>query len=98
MADAGKIYRQLHNIADALLLAFRQGQLSGRAGTAQLDRAELTVRRLLVEGTAEMNRRSGSHRLLAEGLCELGRADEAAGIIDEFRPGTGGITPRAQCA
>src|ERR1022692_2101410 len=98
MADAGKIYRQLHNIADALLLAFRQGQLSGRAGTAQLDRAELTVRRLLVEGTAEMNRRSGSHRLLAEVLCELGRADEAASVIDEFRPGTGAITPAAQRA
>ena len=98
MADADKIYRQLHNIADALLLAFRQGQLSGRAGTAQLDRAELTVRRLLVEGTAEMNRRSGSHRLLAEVLCELGRPDEAAGVIDEFRPRTGAITPAAQRA
>ena len=81
MADADKIYRQLHNIADALLLAFRQGQLSGRAGTAQLDRAELTVR-----------------RLLAEVLCELGRPDEAAGVIDEFRPRTGAITPAAQRA
>jgi diguanylate cyclase (GGDEF)-like protein len=99
IADADKIYRQLHNIADALLLAFRQSQLSGPAGgTAQLDRAEMTVRRLLVEGTADMNRRSGSHRLLAEVLCELGRADEAAGVIDEFRPRTSAITPVAQRA
>ena len=99
IADADKIYRQLHNIADALLLAFRQSQLSGPAGgTAQLDRAEVTVRRLLVEGTADMNRRSGSHRLLAEVLCELGRADEAAGVIDEFRPRTSAITPAAQRA
>jgi diguanylate cyclase (GGDEF)-like protein len=99
MADADKIYRQLHNIADALLLAFRQSQLSGpAAGTAQLDRAEATVRRLLAEGTADMNRRSGSHRLLAEVLCELGRADEALGVIDEFRPSASAITPVAQRA
>lgn len=99
IGDADKIYRQLHNIADALLLAFRQSQLSRPAGGAeQLDRAEVTVRRLLAEGTADMNRRSGSHRLLAEVLCELGRADEALRVVDELRPGSNAITPAAQRA
>ena len=99
IADAAKIYRQLHNVADALLLAFRQSQLSSvtaRAGL--LDHADAVVRRLLTEGTAEMNLRSGSHRLLAEVLCEQGRVDEALRVLDEFRPTASAITPAAQRA
>jgi diguanylate cyclase (GGDEF)-like protein len=99
IGDAGKIHRQLHNIADALLLAFRQSQLSRLEDrTELLDRAEVAVRRLLTEGTADMNLRSGGHRLLAEVLCERGRVDEALRVLDEFRPKTSAITPAAQRA
>jgi diguanylate cyclase (GGDEF)-like protein len=96
--DREKVYRQLHNIADALLLASRQRQLSHlETGTERLERAEVAVRRLLVEGTEEMNRRSGSQRLLAEVLCDLGRVDEALRVLDWFE-GQSAVTLAAQRA
>jgi two-component system cell cycle response regulator len=97
--DADKIHRQLHNIADALLLASRQSRLSGLAGrTDLLDRADAAVRRLLTESMADMNLRSGGHRLLAEILCERGQVDEALRVLEDFRPRTSAITPAAQRA
>jgi diguanylate cyclase (GGDEF)-like protein len=97
--DRDKVYRQLHNIADALLLASRQRRLSHlETGTERLDLAEVAVRRLLIEGTAEMNRQSGSHRLLAEVLCDLGHVDEALRVLDESRDQASAITPAAQRA
>ena len=56
------------------------------------------MRRLLAGSAAELNGRSGSHRLLAEVLCELGRADDALRLIEEFRPGTAAISTAAQRA
>ncbi len=85
LGDEEKVCRQLQNIADALLLASRQQQRSHLGtGADKLERAEATVRRLRLEGSAELNRRFGSHRLLAEVLCDLGRAEEALQVMTEF--------------
>jgi diguanylate cyclase (GGDEF)-like protein len=93
------IYRQLHNIADALLLAHRQRVISHlETGSERLDRAEAAVTRLLTEGTEEWNRRAGSHRLLAEVLCERGRLDDALRVLDEHRATAGAINSAAQRA
>jgi len=86
LGDGEMVNRELQNIADALLLASRQQRMSHLGtGTDKLERAEATIRRLLREGTAELNRRFGSHRLLAEVLCDLGRVEEALQVLDAFR-------------
>lgn len=93
------VYRQLHNIADALLLAHRQRVISHlETGSERLDRAEAAVTRLFTEGTEEWNRRAGSHRLLAEVLCERGRLDDALRVLDEHRATAGAINLAAQRA
>jgi diguanylate cyclase (GGDEF)-like protein len=99
VGDRDKVGRQLQNIADALLLAARQQRMSN-LGTAtdKLERAEAFVRRLRLEGSAELNRRFGSHRLLAEVLCDLGRAEEALQVLDEYRGERGAIMQAAQRA
>ena len=88
--DRAKVYRQLHNIADALLLAASRDREVAE-GTVnednsrryeRLERAERVVQRLLAEGTPEMQRRSGSQRLRAELLVESGRAREAMQILE----------------
>jgi diguanylate cyclase (GGDEF)-like protein len=99
IGDREKICRQLHNIADGLLLAARQRRLAHvQAGDEELARAETVVRELLARATDEFNRRTASHRLLAEVLCELGRGEEALAVLDQFRDQTSGIAPAAQRA
>jgi diguanylate cyclase (GGDEF)-like protein len=99
MGDAEKVYRQLHNIADALLLASRQRRTCGMgASFDRLERAEAAIRRLLSEGTAEISRRSGSYRLLAEVLCDLGRVQEALKLLEEFRDEGNAIASASQRA
>ena len=99
IGDREKICRQLHNIADVLLLAARQRRLAHvQTGDEELARAETVVRELLARATDEFNRRTASHRLLAEVLCELGRWEEALAVLDQFRDQTSGIAPAAQRA
>jgi diguanylate cyclase (GGDEF)-like protein len=99
MGDTEKICRELQNIADALLLASRQRRISGLGvGTDQLERAEQVVRRLLREGTEDINRRFGSYRLLVEVLCDLGRADESLQVLNDYRDDVKRIVHAAQRA
>jgi diguanylate cyclase (GGDEF)-like protein len=95
--DPDLVPRPLFNIAETLLLTYRQKQTAHlEASPDLLERAEATVHRLLSEGTAEINRRFGSHRLLAEVLCELGRVEEALRVLDDFGQAAGAITAAAQ--
>ncbi len=95
LGDGEKVCRQLQNIADALLLGSRQQRMSHLGtGTDKLERAEAIVRRLRLEGSAELNRRFGSHRLLAEVLCDLGRVEEALQVMKEF-PGEENVIMQA---
>jgi signal transduction histidine kinase/ActR/RegA family two-component response regulator len=97
--DQEKISRQLHNIADGLLLAARQKRLANvQTSGEELDRAEATVRQLLAQATDEFNRRAASHRLLAEALCERGRVEEALAVLDRFRDQTDSVAAAAQLA
>ena len=99
LGDGEKVSRQLQNIADALLLASRQQQMFHLGiGFDRLERAEATIQKLRREGTPELNRRFGSHRLLAEVLCDLGRVDEALQVLDEFRGESNAIMQAAQRA
>ena len=99
LGDGEKVCRQLQNIADALLLGSREQRMSHLgAGTDKLERAEAIVRRLRLEGTPELNRRFGSHRLLAEVLCDLDRVEEALQVLDEFRSEANAILQAAQRA
>ena len=99
IGDREKICRQLHNIADGLRLAARQRQLAHvQTGGDELARAETVVRELLARATEEFNRRTASHRLLAEALCELGRVEEALAVLSQFRDQTSDIAPAAQRA
>jgi diguanylate cyclase (GGDEF)-like protein len=97
--DPETVGRALQNIADALLLASRQQEISNLGtGTDKLERAEAVIGRLRFEGTVELNRRFGSYRLLAEVLCDLGRAEEALQLLDEYRGETKAIMQAAQRA
>jgi diguanylate cyclase (GGDEF)-like protein len=82
--DARKIIRQLHNIADACLLAIRQdratGEGDGRYGpndNDRLEKAAWAIQRLVSEASVVEQRRVGSQRLQAELLMEQGRPAEA---------------------
>lgn len=93
-----KTYRQLHNIADALLLAVHQDRASGeedsrydRFGADRLEEAEHAVNRLLQEGSADLNARIGVQRLQAELLVELGRPAEALEVLQQTAGGAGAI-------
>ena len=97
--DLEKISRQLHNLADVLLVMARQRQLAhAQRGGEELARAEAVVLELLSRATDEFKRRAAGHRLLAEILCEQGRGEEALAVLDQFRDQTGGITSVAQRA
>jgi len=91
--DRRRVHRQLHNIADTLLLSARQ-DISGAEDAvpftdraAKLARAEQVVRRMVEEGTPELSRRTGVHRLQAELLCEQGRYMEALVFLRQSRAG-----------
>ena len=91
--DRRRVHRQLHNIADTLLLSARQ-DISGTEDAvpftdraAKLAKAEQVVRRMVEEGTPELGRRTGVHRLQAELLCEQGRYKEALVILRQNRAG-----------
>ena len=91
--DRRRVHRQLHNIADTLLLSARQ-DISGAEDAVpftdratKLARAEQVVRRMIEEGTPELCRRTGVHRLQAELLCEQGRYTEALVMLRQSRAG-----------
>jgi diguanylate cyclase (GGDEF)-like protein len=91
--DRRRVHRQLHNIADTLLLSARQ-DISGAEDAipftdraAKLAKAEEVVRRMVEEGTPELSRRTGVHRLQAELLCEQGRYMEALIFLRQSRAG-----------
>jgi pentatricopeptide repeat protein len=98
LGDRDHVCRALHNIADSLLVIARQKRLASMGtGTDELTRAEAVVRELLSRATEQFTRRTASHRLLADALCESGRVDEALAVLDRFRDRTD-ITPVAQRA
>jgi diguanylate cyclase (GGDEF)-like protein len=91
--DHRRVLRQLHNIADTLLLSARQ-DISGVEDAiaftdraAKLAKAEQVVRRMVEEGALELRRRTGVHRLQAELLCEQGRYMEALAMLRQSRAG-----------
>jgi diguanylate cyclase (GGDEF)-like protein len=97
IAEGEKVCRELYNLAEALLLACQQRRMSDVVSDDdQLERAEVTARRLLTEETAVMNHRIGSRRLLAEVLCDLGRVEDALQVLDEFQGDENAITSAAQ--
>jgi diguanylate cyclase (GGDEF)-like protein len=98
LGDRERICRELYNIADALLLAAHQQQLSHpRIDTARLQRAEAMARRLLLESAAA-DPRVGNYRLLADVLCDLGRVQDALLVLDQFRCDSKAITPATEHA
>jgi signal transduction histidine kinase/ActR/RegA family two-component response regulator len=99
LGDTERTWRQLFNVADALLLAARHRRRLGLDGEmALLDRAEALVRRLLAEAPLEVHRRFATHRVLAEVLCELGRVDEALSALDASRGPLEDVAQTAQRA
>ncbi len=97
--DTDRTWRQLQNVADALLLAASHRRRLGLDGEmVLLERAEALVRRLLTQAPAEVHRRFGTHRVLAEALCELGRVDEALGVLDAARGPLEDVAQMAQRA
>ena len=99
LGDADKISRQLHNIADALLLQARHARLlQSGTGAPELSRAERALSRLGAEASEDFLRRSGADRLQAELLCELGLLDEALRVIEAALSRVGGIPVAAQRA
>ena len=96
--DAWKTYRQLHNIADALLLAVHQDRASDeedsrydRFGADRLEEAEHALNRLLEECPAEVKARLGAQRLQAALLIEQGRPAEALDVIRQTAGDSGAI-------
>ncbi len=86
--DVWMTNRQLHNIAQALLLAVRQDRASGagdarydRFGSDRLQAARRTVERLRDEAPEEVKAQLGVQRLQAELLVELGRPEEALDVL-----------------
>ena len=99
LGDIEKICRQLHNIADGLLLGIRQKRLAHmQTGDDELVRAEAVVRELFARAPDEFLRRGASHRLLAEVLCEQGRGAEALAVLEQLPDRDEGIAATAQRA
>jgi len=99
IGDCERICRELYNIADALLLASKQQRTSDLGvDTDRLERAEAVARRLLLEEAAVLNPRLGNFRLLADVLCELGRIEDALGVLGEFPEGADAVEAAGQCA
>ncbi len=102
LGDADKISRQLHNLADALLLALRHGRLHGTGAELgeQVSRAERVVAQLCAQASEDFVRRSGVDRLRAELLCEQGRPEQALELLAEadLRPSSAPLAQRAASA
>lgn len=88
--DLYMICRQLHNIADALLLAVRVNRKFVPASSEplaevdrkRLERAGSAVERLLAEAPEEVLGSLGGHRLQAELLLESGHPEEALEVVN----------------
>jgi len=99
LGDTDRTWRQLQNVADALLLAASHRRRVGLDGEMDLlERAEAVVRRLLAEAPPDVHRRFGTHRVLAEALCELGRVDEALSVLEASRSPLEDVAQTAQRA
>ena len=99
IGDDEKIWRQLQNIGDGLILAARQKRLANVQTTdSELDRADEVVRELLSRASDEAKRRFGSHRLLAELLVERGHPTEALSVLEEARGSVDSVVSVAQRA
>jgi signal transduction histidine kinase/ActR/RegA family two-component response regulator len=86
LGDDDRTWRQLFNIADSLLLATHRRRWVGLdPDRAVLERAETAARRLIANAPPEVHRLFGSHRLLAEVLCELGDPAQALAVLDDSR-------------
>lgn len=96
--DSWKVFRQLHNIADVLLVAMRQERAAGegdgrydRFGADRLKGAAQAVHRLTEEAPAEVQRQLGVQRLQAELLVEEGCPDEALALLQATAGESGAI-------
>ena len=99
IGDEEKACRQLHNIADGLLLACRHTrQFQGQVDSESLSRAEFVVAELHARATEDFVRRSGCDRLRAEVLCELGAVREALDLLDSTQDRASVAAPAAQRA
>jgi diguanylate cyclase (GGDEF)-like protein len=99
LGDQEKIGRQLHNLADCLLLMVRQKRVANAGdGAEELARAEDVVAEMLARATPEFLRRAGGYRLQAEVLCESGRPEEGLAMIEAHRDQVDGIVSTAQRA
>ena len=101
LGAADKISRQLHNLADALLLAVRHGRLleSDTRGD-ELARAEHAVAELRDQASEDFVGRSGVDRLRAELLCEQGLPAQALEVLEQARsqPSSAPLAQRAAFA
>lgn len=86
--DRWRALRELHNIADALLIAVRMeracGLGDGRMGANGVDRvqrAQEVVDRIIATGTPSTHRRMGVQRLQAELLVENGHPAQALELL-----------------
>jgi diguanylate cyclase len=99
LGDVDKISRQLANLADCLLLIHRQRQITHvEDDGAELLRANSAIEELFDRATDDFIRRTGTYRLRAEVLCELGRPQEALAVLDQFRDQSSGMAIAAQRA
>ena len=96
--DPWMINRQLHNIAQVLLLAVRQDRASGeedghydRFGSDRLEEAGRAMRRLVDEASPEIKAQLGVQRLQADLLVELGRPAEALEVLRKTADGADAI-------
>jgi diguanylate cyclase (GGDEF)-like protein len=99
LGDVEKISRQLANIADCLLLIHRQRHIThAQDDGTELLRANSAIEELFDRATDDFIRRTGTYRLRAEVLCELGRPQEALAVLDQYRDQSSGLAIAAQRA
>ena len=85
LGDGEKISRQLANLADCLLLIHRQRHFAHvQDDGTELLRANSAMEELFGRATDDFIRRTGTYRLRAEVLCELGRTQEALAVLDHY--------------
>jgi len=104
--DSYVVYRQLHNIADALLLSVRVNRRFSLAPSEDLSaadrqrlgRAGQAVARLLEEAPEEVLARFGSRRLQAELLLESGHPEEALEAVKDAKARTAAVADAQRAA